>query len=44
MASQYYEGVGRRKESSARVRLVSGSGVFKSMKSRWKISSPVMEM
>jgi small subunit ribosomal protein S9 len=28
MASQYYEGVGRRKESSARVRLVSGSGVF----------------
>ncbi len=28
MASQYYEGVGRRKESSARVRVVSGSGVF----------------
>ena len=28
MASQYYEGVGRRKESSARVRLASGSGLF----------------
>ncbi|NJN43437.1 MAG: 30S ribosomal protein S9 [Anaerolineae bacterium] len=26
MADQYYEGVGRRKESSARVRLVNGSG------------------
>ncbi len=25
---QYYEGIGRRKESSARVRLMSGSGVF----------------
>jgi len=28
MADQYYEGVGRRKESSARVRLVKGSGKF----------------
>jgi len=28
MAVQYYEGVGRRKESSARVRLMSGSGKF----------------
>src|SRR5512146_2432154 len=28
MAVQYYEGVGRRKESSARVRLMSGSGRF----------------
>jgi small subunit ribosomal protein S9 len=28
MAVQYYEGIGRRKESSARVRLMSGSGVF----------------
>ncbi len=28
MASQYFEGVGRRKESSARVRVGSGSGVF----------------
>lgn len=27
MAVQYYEGVGRRKESSARVRLMSGSGI-----------------
>ena len=26
--AQYYEGIGRRKESSARVRLVSGSGKF----------------
>ncbi|MHC1783944.1 MAG: 30S ribosomal protein S9 [Anaerolineaceae bacterium] len=26
MAVQYYEGIGRRKESSARVRLMSGSG------------------
>ena len=25
---QYYEGIGRRKESSARVRLMSGTGVF----------------
>jgi len=25
---QYFEGIGRRKESSARVRLMSGSGVF----------------
>ena len=28
MAVQYYEGVGRRKESTARVRLMSGSGQF----------------
>jgi small subunit ribosomal protein S9 len=28
MAVQYYEGIGRRKESSARVRLMSGSGIF----------------
>jgi small subunit ribosomal protein S9 len=28
MAEQYYEGVGRRKEATARVRLVKGSGQF----------------
>jgi small subunit ribosomal protein S9 len=28
MAVQYYEGIGRRKESTARVRLMSGSGHF----------------
>lgn len=28
MSTQYYEGVGRRKESTARVRLMSGSGLF----------------
>lgn len=28
MAVQYYEGVGRRKESTARVRLMSGTGKF----------------
>ncbi|MBV6395965.1 MAG: 30S ribosomal protein S9 [Anaerolineales bacterium] len=28
MAEQYFEGIGRRKESSARVRLVNGSGKF----------------
>ncbi|MDY6845905.1 MAG: 30S ribosomal protein S9 [Chloroflexota bacterium] len=28
MDKQYYEGIGRRKESSARVRLMSGSGEF----------------
>jgi small subunit ribosomal protein S9 len=28
MAVQYYEGVGRRKESTARVRLMAGSGRF----------------
>ena len=28
MTVQYFEGVGRRKESTARVRLMSGSGVF----------------
>ena len=28
MSSQYYEGVGRRKESTARVRLMSGNGKF----------------
>ncbi len=28
MAVQYFEGVGRRKESSARVRVMSGSGKF----------------
>lgn len=28
MAVQYYEGVGRRKESTARVRLMSGTGRF----------------
>jgi small subunit ribosomal protein S9 len=28
MTSQYYEGIGRRKESTARVRISSGTGVF----------------
>lgn|SRR5512145_461585 len=28
MSVQYYEGIGRRKESSARVRIASGSGQF----------------
>jgi len=28
MAVQYYEGIGRRKESTARVRVMNGSGVF----------------
>jgi small subunit ribosomal protein S9 len=28
MATQYYEGIGRRKESTARVRIASGTGVF----------------
>jgi len=28
MTTQYYEGIGRRKESTARVRVSSGSGVF----------------
>ena len=28
MANQYYEGVGRRKKSTARVRVMSGSGQF----------------
>jgi len=28
MAEQYYEGIGRRKESTARVRLANGSGKF----------------
>ena len=28
MTTQYYEGIGRRKESTARVRLASGTGVF----------------
>ncbi len=28
MANQYFEGIGRRKESTARVRIASGSGVF----------------
>ena len=28
MATQYYEGIGRRKESTARVRISSGTGVF----------------
>jgi len=28
MSVQYYEGIGRRKESSARVRLMAGSGKF----------------
>ena len=28
MSFQYYEGIGRRKESTARVRLMSGSGKF----------------
>ena len=28
MSVQYYEGIGRRKESTARVRLMSGSGTF----------------
>ncbi len=28
MATQYYEGVGRRKEATARVRIASGTGAF----------------
>src|SRR5512139_3029716 len=28
MTTQYYEGIGRRKESTARVRISSGTGVF----------------
>ncbi len=28
MATQYYEGIGRRKEATARVRIASGTGVF----------------
>lgn len=28
MDNRYYEGIGRRKESSARVRLIAGSGAF----------------
>ena len=28
MANEYYEGIGRRKESSARVRISTGSGAF----------------
>jgi small subunit ribosomal protein S9 len=28
MATQYYEGIGRRKESTARVRIASGTGLF----------------
>ena len=28
MSVQYYEGIGRRKESTARVRLMNGSGKF----------------
>ncbi|MDY6873092.1 MAG: 30S ribosomal protein S9 [Chloroflexota bacterium] len=28
MANEYFEGIGRRKESSARVRLMAGSGAF----------------
>ena len=28
MSVQYYEGIGRRKESTARVRLMTGSGKF----------------
>ena len=28
MSVQYFEGIGRRKESSARVRIMSGSGKF----------------
>jgi small subunit ribosomal protein S9 len=28
MTTQYYEGIGRRKESSARVRLMNGTGAF----------------
>ena len=28
MSVQYYEGIGRRKESTARVRVMSGSGNF----------------
>jgi len=28
MSVQYFEGIGRRKESTARVRIMSGSGVF----------------
>src|SRR4030043_1281040 len=28
MTSQYFEGIGRRKESTARVRIASGTGIF----------------
>jgi len=28
MTTQYYEGIGRRKESTARVRIASGAGIF----------------
>ena len=28
MAEQYYEGIGRRKQSTARVRVMNGSGEF----------------
>ncbi len=28
MATQYFEGIGRRKESTARVRIASGTGIF----------------
>jgi small subunit ribosomal protein S9 len=28
MTTQYYEGIGRRKESTARVRIASGTGIF----------------
>ena len=28
MAEQYYEGIGRRKESTARVRITQGTGIF----------------
>jgi small subunit ribosomal protein S9 len=28
MSAQYYEGIGRRKESTARVRVASGTGIF----------------
>jgi ribosomal protein S9 len=35
MTAQYYEGIGRRKESTARVRVSNGTGVFKK---HWKIT------
>ena len=28
MTTQYYEGIGRRKEATARVRVASGTGIF----------------
>ena len=37
---KYYEGVGRRKTSTARVRIYAGQGNFRSMTARWKNTFP----